>query len=980
MNRFVRVLRLPALALIMAVPMLVVGAAPAPARQSGTAASLPPSALPPLPPQTDPWLYRGSDVPHDRDWTFGTLPNGLRWAVRNNQVPPGQVSIRIRIDAGAMHERKGEEGFAHLLEHLVFRQSKYLGQAQAIPTWQRLGATFGSDTNAETTPTQTVFKIDLPDATPQTLDESFQLLSGMMIAPVLSEANIRAEAPIVLAEKRERGGAAERVVDGTRWLMAAGQPLADHATIGSVESITGAHEASVNGFHQRWYRPENAVIVVSGDADPRLMAALIQKWFGDWPAVGAHTPAPDFGAPVTPPGGDPAWPFAGARVLVEPTQSRKFIFGVVRPWKEKLDTIVYNQGLMLDMLAQLVINRRLEAKARAGGSFLSATVDQQSESRSVEGTFVLIAPMDGDWKKALHDVRSVIAEALDRPPTTEEVAREVAEINVIFESQVQQRALLPGARVADDLIQAVDIHETVASPTAVLDIFRRSVPQFTPAAVHAHAKALFTGKAVRALYITPQAGEADEASLRAAMQERVAADAQSHVAAQTLKFADLPALGQPGPMPQVERTGLLGIEQMDLGNGVAAQIWPTRDDPGRVTVKVRFGAGYRAFTPATAPYAQLGDMALVPSGFGVVGQNDIDRLMSGRKMGYDFRIEDGYFQFSADTRDEDLADQLYLFAAKLAQPRWDASPVARAKAAAVAQYTGYDASPGGVLARDLRSLQRGGDQRFAPPSPSQLQATSLDGFRQVWGPLLASGPVEVQIFGDFDRAKGIEALRRTFGALPPRGPLAPDVLARDVTLAAPSDTPVVLHHKGDANQAAAVISWPTGAGVANITESRQLEVLSQVFANRLMEALREKAGASYAPQVASDWPLDLPSGGTITALAQLQPDMVPQFFATADKIARDLAAQPLGPDEMARVMEPLRQQISRASSSTAFFMSQIEGATQERARYAKLRSLYPDYTQVSPQVLQQLAQRYLVAGRAWRLAVLPQGGATPVGR
>ena len=41
------------------------------------------------------------------------------------------------------------------------------GPAQAIPTWQRLGATFGSDTNAETTPTQTVYKLDLPNASPQ---------------------------------------------------------------------------------------------------------------------------------------------------------------------------------------------------------------------------------------------------------------------------------------------------------------------------------------------------------------------------------------------------------------------------------------------------------------------------------------------------------------------------------------------------------------------------------------------------------------------------------------------------------------------------------------------------------------------------------------------------------------------------------------------------------------------------------------------
>src|SRR3546814_4404757 len=42
------------------------------------------------------WLYEGSDITPDPDWYFGTLPNGLRYAVRRNSVPPGQVSIRVR--------------------------------------------------------------------------------------------------------------------------------------------------------------------------------------------------------------------------------------------------------------------------------------------------------------------------------------------------------------------------------------------------------------------------------------------------------------------------------------------------------------------------------------------------------------------------------------------------------------------------------------------------------------------------------------------------------------------------------------------------------------------------------------------------------------------------------------------------------------------------------------------------------------------
>src|SRR5690348_13420187 len=66
------------------------------------------------------WLYRGSDIPRDPAWRFGTLPNGLHYAVRRSALPAGQVSIRVRIDAGSLHEANAERGWAHFLEHMLF--------------------------------------------------------------------------------------------------------------------------------------------------------------------------------------------------------------------------------------------------------------------------------------------------------------------------------------------------------------------------------------------------------------------------------------------------------------------------------------------------------------------------------------------------------------------------------------------------------------------------------------------------------------------------------------------------------------------------------------------------------------------------------------------------------------------------------------------------------------------------------------------
>lgn len=923
-----------------------------------------------------PWLYEGSNVPVDREWVFGKMANGLRYAVRKNGVPPNQISIRVRIDAGSLHERDSEQGYAHLLEHLLFRESTHLGKAEAIAAWQRLGATFGADANAETSPTHTAYKLDIPDIGPAKLQESFKLLSGMIMGPVLSDENVATELPIVLAEKRERGGAAMRVSDLTRRTFFAGQRLSTRNPIGIDETLTAANGASVQAFYDRWYRPENTVVVVAGDAEPEVLAGLIEQWFGDWQGTGEAGVAPDFGDPVAPSGGPlsgEALPIGELGVAVEPDLPRNLTYAIMRPWRQVKDTIVYNEGLLLDALAQSIINRRLEARARGGGSFLYAQVNQDDVSRSTDATFVAFAPLSEDWEAALADVRGVIADAIANPPTQEEIDREAAEFDVAFANSVEQESVQAGRTLADNIVNAVDIRETVASPQVVLDVFRGMRARMTPEEVHARTRALFKGDVLRSVYVTPSVGEADQAKLKLALASEVKVDDTARLAASSISFDDLPPVGEPGTITQQGPLGVLEIQKLEFANGVKALLWANNAEPGRVTVKVRFGAGYRAFDDQSAVYAALGQSALVGSGIGELGQNELDRLATGRKLGFNFGIDDAVFTFTAQTRSSDVADQLYLFAAKLGNPRWDKDPVIRAKAAAELAYGTYSTGPAAVLSRDLEYLATNKDARFAIPSPDALATVTPEGFREVWEPLLAQGPVEVLVFGEFVEAEIVEKLRLTFGALPPRTAIAPAVASRVPAFPTDRAAPQVLTHRGDADQAAAAVVWPSGAGMARIRESRQVEILIQIFSNRLLEAMRERAGASYAPQAYSNWPTDIQSGGKIVALAQLKPEFVPVFFAEAQRIGSDLAANPPTLDEISRVTEPLGQRVRRASTGNQFWLYNLEGATTDPQRTELLRSILSDYSQTTPEIMRVLAQRYFGNATPFKLAVIPEG-------
>jgi len=511
----------------------------------------------------------------------------------------------------------------------------------------------------------------------------------------------------------------------------------------------------------------------------------------------------------------------------------------------------------------------------------------------------------------------------------------------------------------------------------VLNVFRKMKPRYTPAEVLKHSRALFKGDVLRAIYVTPEDGEAQIADLKLALSAEAKPDASARLVAKSISFDELPAIGAPGEIVSEGPIGLLDVEQIVFSNGARAILWSNDAEPGRVTVKVRFGAGYRAFDAKDVAYAALGEMALVGSGIGELGQEELDRISNGRKMGFDFAIEDAVFSFSAQTRPADVADQLYLFAAKLGMPRWDPNPVTRAKVAAELAYDTYATSPVGVLGRDLDYLIKNKDARFAAPDKAMLADVTPDGFHAVWEPLLKQGPIEIMVFGEFDREEVVQSLRETFGALPPRKAISADVAARVPSFPLADGPPTIIEHRGDANQAAAVLAWPSGGGVAGLRESRQLVILTQVFNNRLMEAMRERAGASYAPQVTADWPVDLAAGGAIIAIAQLKPEDVPEFFAEGQRIANDLVMTAPSADELERATEPLLQSISRASTGNNFWLYHLQGASQDWQRVGLIRSLLGDYSQTTAHKMKLLAQRYFGKRVGWRLGILPEGQRLP---
>jgi zinc protease len=221
---------------------------------TGLAAAQP--LRPPAPLSSSTSWMRGEGLRADPELKLGTLPNGLRYVVRRNRTPPGEASVRLRIDTGSLNEADDQRGLAHFLEHMVLNGTEKVPEGDFVRRLERAGLRFGPDTNASTGFGQTVFKLDLPETDKSTLDEAFFLLREVVGRATLDAAAVDRERGIILSEERARATPAYRLlVDQLAWLYP-GQRVGQRLPIGTPEVIRSAPRQRLLDYYRAWYRPE----------------------------------------------------------------------------------------------------------------------------------------------------------------------------------------------------------------------------------------------------------------------------------------------------------------------------------------------------------------------------------------------------------------------------------------------------------------------------------------------------------------------------------------------------------------------------------------------------------------------------------------------------------------------------------------------------------------------------------------------------
>jgi zinc protease len=220
-----------------------------------------------------------------------TLPNGLTVVLHQDKSDP-IVSVAIYFHVGSSRETEGKTGFAHLFEHMMFQKSENVAEDQFFRNIQGAGGQLNGSTNQDRT---NYYEVVPKNA----LEMVLWMESDRMgyLENTVTKAALANQQNVVQNEKRESVDNAPYGFNNgliLKNMYPKGHPYS-WTVIGEMQDLTNATVEDVKAFHHKFYSPNNAFLVISGDIDSKEVKALVKRYFGEIPAgekIEKRTPVP----------------------------------------------------------------------------------------------------------------------------------------------------------------------------------------------------------------------------------------------------------------------------------------------------------------------------------------------------------------------------------------------------------------------------------------------------------------------------------------------------------------------------------------------------------------------------------------------------------------------------------------------------------------------------------------------------------------
>jgi zinc protease len=882
----------------------------------------------------------------------GVLPNGLRYRVMQNSNPAHGLSIRLMFDVGSYDEADDEVEAAHFVEHMAFRNPLSLAGGDIARTFQSQGVGFGRDQNAATRLYSTAYRLDLPSTDGQLLDLSFRWLRDIGDGINFSQEQVNAERGVILSERETDLGPARSAIEQMNDFEGPGLRTTARLRISTVEQISALTAQRLQAFYQRWYRPENAIVVVVGDLPPEAMVERIRQAFGSWRGQGASTPRRPFGAAD-------AHRAEDVKTLEGKTlASRVRICRAGPADPPSKDDMARMKRESARSAWRSVMGQRLSAVVNsAKPAFLSSSIESGDDVKEIRSTCLEAAFGGDDWAPALSALQTELRRFDAYGPSQAELDAAEDETRATYRGALMETRTRRSADLAAGLAEDALNGDVTTTPAEAFRDYDTAIEAMTPADVVAAFRKDWSSGGPLLLVMSPNPPTPDQV-------RRAWADGEAGQAPGRAKDADEPVwaykgFGTAGKVVSREPHPGPGFVRFRFANGVVLNFKQTAFTANSVSVRVRFGAGRREVANTDYVAAIFGAELFSAGGLGRHSYSELVRMFRENDWGANLSIGEEGFTLSGKTTQVGLEDELNVLTAYLTDPGFRPELDARLPAAVQIAYRSYHTNLELVLSRAVIDA-------IAPNSPlrlpeeAELERLRMADFARILKPALTTDPLEVTVVGDVDEKTVLEVVGRTFAALPPR-PAVDHTRADTWFLRFPKTAPPIIRttHGGSKDRALVGVLWPLYvARPERRREEMAVNLLGRILNDALRTRVRVELGKTYSPDVDVSMP-DNADQGQMLAMVETSPADVEQVVGEIRKIAQKLAAGDLPDDAIEASRAPLVNAMQGRYQDNAFWASGLNGSALRDPDLADFLSLVTLMRSITPAEVRKAAADWL---------------------
>ena len=906
----------------------------------------------------------GQTIPIDPLITVGTLPNGLRYYVRENKLPLARAELRLVVKAGSVLEDDDQRGLAHFVEHMAFNGTLHFPKQEISNFMQSLGMRFGAHVNAHTSFDETVYELQIPTSSPAVIDRSLTILEDFARNVSFDPVEINKERGVILEEWRLGLGAGERIQDAQFPILLKGSRYAERLPIGKPDIIRNVGHDRLKQFYTDWYRPDLMAVVAVGDFDKSAIEAQIKTRFASIPPAASPKPRPDYAVPEQ--------PGTLYSVITDPelTQTAISVFTKM-PARDQSTVGSYRQQMAERLFSGMLSARLDELTQQPNAPFLAAQTGRGIFVRTEEVTSLnaLVAP--GGVERGLAALFTEIDRVARFGFTATELDRQGRDLQRFLENAAVEKNKSPSGPLADEFIRNFLQGEPIPGIVYEYALNQRFLPQITLAELNALAKEWMPD---RNRVVAISAPEKDKATLpdAAKMTAVIAATSGKPLTAYVDTVSTQPLLA---PLPSAGRVATtstkesLGITEWRLSNGVRVVLKPTTFKEDEILFRAVSPGGTSLASDRDFIPAETADEVIAQGGLGKLRGLDLNKVLAGRSVSVRADIGETEEGLGGGSSRKDLETMFQLIYLTFTAPRPDPVAFGVFKEQLKVALANQDALPDTAFDDALNAALTQNHVRAQPLKAANLDQMNLDKSLAFYKDRFADASDFTFVFvGSFDLATMRPLVERYLASLPS---LHRTESAKDVGIHPPAGVVEKLVRKGIEPKSQVSIVF-TGPFQNDEMHRLTLRAMGEMLSGNLQKTLREDLSGTYGVSVEPRFTKRPTEEYRITISFACDPARTASLVKTTFELIDEFRASGPSEGQVADAREALMRDFETNSQRNGYLLSRILYKYEYGENVEDVFNVRPLVDRLTAPLIRDAARTYLDTRRYVEVTLLPE--------